>query len=91
MYVENVSLKGTKIDKDTHKVYTKSGDIVKYHVWPALYLHYQDGTKSPLMGKGVVQPEYCDWLNKQFTHFRLDSKIRRFCYVFIGVTSHFIF
>jgi hypothetical protein len=38
MYLVNVSLKGTKIDKDTHKVYTKSGDIVKYHVWPALYL-----------------------------------------------------
>jgi hypothetical protein len=57
MYVENVSLKGTKIDKDTHKVYTKSGDIVKYHVWPALYLHHQDGNNSPLMGKGVVQPE----------------------------------
>ena len=56
MYVENVSLKGTKINKDTHKVFTKSGDIVKYHVWPALYLH-QDGTISPLMGKGVVQAE----------------------------------
>ena len=57
MYVEHVSLKGTKIDKDTHKVFTKSGDIVKYHVWPALYLHHQDGNNSPLMGKGVVQPE----------------------------------
>jgi hypothetical protein len=57
MYVETISLKGKHIDKDTHKVYTKSGDIVKYHVWPALYLHYQDGTKGPLMGKGVVQPK----------------------------------
>jgi hypothetical protein len=32
MYVENVSLKGTKINKDTHKVFTKSGDIVKSSV-----------------------------------------------------------
>lgn len=42
---------GDTIDKNRFTYYTKSGDIVRFSVWPAVALH-KDG---PLMSKGIVQ------------------------------------
>ncbi|KAK3602848.1 hypothetical protein CHS0354_026407 [Potamilus streckersoni] len=42
---------GTKIDKASFVFYTKSGDIVRRTVWPAVYLT----ETGPLMSKGVIQ------------------------------------
>ncbi|XP_056013441.1 uncharacterized protein LOC125678386 isoform X2 [Ostrea edulis] len=39
--------------KDVFKAYTKSGQIINYIVWPAMYLH-KDGS---LLSKGVAQPK----------------------------------
>lgn len=57
LYLDILPLEGKLLNKDTHKEYTKSGNIIKYTVWPALYLHCQNNTKGPLLAKGVVQPK----------------------------------
>lgn len=57
LYLDVAPLKGDKLNKDTHKEYTKSGTVIKYVVWPALYLYCTDKKKGPLLSKGVVQPE----------------------------------
>lgn len=51
MYLDEDIKPGTSIDKNTYKEFVKSGNKVKYVVWPALFLH-QDG---PLLYKGIVQ------------------------------------
>lgn len=56
MYLETLSLDGSDLDKDTHKVYLISGNKVQYVVWPALYQYlHNNGRKGPVMIKGVVQ------------------------------------
>ncbi|XP_076117424.1 uncharacterized protein LOC143085126 isoform X2 [Mytilus galloprovincialis] len=57
LYLDISPLEGNLLDKDTHKEYTKSGSTIKYAVWPALYLHFKDNEKGPLLAKGVVQPK----------------------------------
>ncbi|XP_063413645.1 uncharacterized protein LOC134696028 isoform X2 [Mytilus trossulus] len=51
MYLAEHLPPDTKFDKNEYKEFVKSGDKVKFMVWPALYLH-KDG---PLLHKGVVQ------------------------------------
>ncbi|VDI02338.1 Hypothetical predicted protein [Mytilus galloprovincialis] len=51
MYLDEDIKPGTSIDKNTYKEFVKSGNKVKYVVWPALFLH-QDG---PMLYKGIVQ------------------------------------
>lgn len=51
MYLDEDIKQGTPIDKNTYKEFVKSGNKVKYVVWPALFLH-KDG---PLLYKGIVQ------------------------------------
>ncbi|VDI01004.1 Hypothetical predicted protein, partial [Mytilus galloprovincialis] len=51
MYLAERLSPDTKFDKNEYKEFVKSGDKVKFMVWPALYLH-KDG---PLLHKGVVQ------------------------------------
>ncbi|CAG2251151.1 unnamed protein product [Mytilus edulis] len=57
LFLDIRSLTGETINKDTHKEYTKSGAVIKYVVWPALYLHCKNNEKGALLAKGVVQPE----------------------------------
>ncbi|XP_076090100.1 uncharacterized protein LOC143062203 [Mytilus galloprovincialis] len=51
MYLDGDMTQGTSFDKNTYKEFVKSGNKVKYVVWPALFLH-KDG---PLLHKGIVQ------------------------------------
>ncbi|CAG2237970.1 unnamed protein product [Mytilus edulis] len=51
MYLDGDITQGTTFDKNTYKEFVKSGNKVKYVVWPALFLH-KDG---PLLHKGTVQ------------------------------------
>ncbi|XP_052093049.1 polyamine-modulated factor 1-binding protein 1-like [Mytilus californianus] len=51
MYLDADITQGTTFDKNTYKEFVKSGNKVKYIVWPALFLH-KDG---PLLHKGIVQ------------------------------------
>jgi len=44
--------KGASMDTDSFKHYTQSGKLVKFVVWPALFLH----SGGALLAKGVVQP-----------------------------------
>ncbi|XP_062578560.1 uncharacterized protein LOC134240489 isoform X2 [Saccostrea cucullata] len=41
-----------ELKHETFKAYTKSGHIIDYVVWPAMYLHKE----GPLLSKGVAQP-----------------------------------
>ncbi|CAG2195813.1 unnamed protein product [Mytilus edulis] len=54
LFLDFRPLKGEQLNKDNHKEYTKSGSVIRYVVWPALYLHKDKGA---LLAKGVVQPE----------------------------------
>ncbi|VDI63566.1 Hypothetical predicted protein [Mytilus galloprovincialis] len=51
MHLDGDITQGTTFDKNTYKEFVKSGNKVKYVVWPALFLH-KDG---PLLHKGIVQ------------------------------------
>ncbi|VDI02339.1 Hypothetical predicted protein [Mytilus galloprovincialis] len=51
MYLDGDITQGTTFDKNTYKEFVKSGNKVKYVVWPALFLH-KDG---PLLHKGTIQ------------------------------------
>ncbi|XP_061184845.1 uncharacterized protein LOC133192856 [Saccostrea echinata] len=42
-----------ELKHDVFKAYTKSGKVIDYIVWPAMYLH----EKGPLLSKGVAQPK----------------------------------
>ncbi|XP_052078580.1 uncharacterized protein LOC127716432 isoform X2 [Mytilus californianus] len=57
LYLDVSPLEGEKLNKDTHKEYTKSGTVIEYVVWPALYLCRKNKENGPLLAKGVVQPE----------------------------------
>lgn len=51
MHLEEDIQPGSKFDKNIYKEFVRSGDKVRYVVWPAMFLH-RDG---PLLYKGVVQ------------------------------------
>lgn len=51
MHLEEDLQPGSKFDKNIYKEFVRSGDKVRYVVWPAMFLH-RDG---PLLYKGVVQ------------------------------------
>lgn len=51
MYLAEHLPPDSKFDKNEYKEFVKSGDKVKFMVWPALYLH----KNGPLLHKGVVQ------------------------------------
>ncbi|CAC5420433.1 unnamed protein product [Mytilus coruscus] len=75
LYLDILPLEGTELNKDTHKEYTKSGSIIKYVVWPALYLHCQNNEKGALLAKGVVQPKVPETLGAKHDEDTLDTKL----------------
>ncbi|CAC5424417.1 unnamed protein product [Mytilus coruscus] len=51
MYLDEDVHEGTGFDKNVYKEFVRSGNTVRYIVWPALFLH----KNGPLLYKGVVQ------------------------------------
>lgn len=57
LFLDFSPLVGEMLNKDEYKEFTKSGVVVKYVVWPALYMHCTEEKKRRLLAKGVVQLE----------------------------------
>lgn len=53
MYLDFGPKKGSVIDKNVFRLYTKSGEKVDFLVWPAVFLH----ENGPIVQKGVLQPQ----------------------------------
>lgn len=53
MYLDFGPEKGSVIDKNVFRLYTKSGENVDFLVWPAVFLH----KNGPIVQKGVLQPQ----------------------------------
>lgn len=54
MYLDFGPKKGSVIDKNVFRLYTKSGEKVDFLVWPAVFLH----ENGPIVQKGVLQPQW---------------------------------
>lgn len=50
-YLKPSEKRGSKINNDLYRPYTRDGEKVDYCVWPALFLH----ENGPLLCKGIVQ------------------------------------
>lgn len=52
IYIKTSEKRGSEFDTYLYKYYTRSGQMVDYIVWPALFLH----ENGPLLCKGIAQP-----------------------------------